>query len=135
MQRLATLVATICAAVAIVGLSACGTAASDAGEGTTTGETTLGVGEERAGSTSALAQCSDWVDGTDEEKQATVDDLYNLVNQAGADGPTPDLSDEDAFELFEKTCVQDYASTFRLYKLYLRSAAFAQIREASGVAP
>lgn len=127
MRSLATLVATIAVAVAGVALSACGSESSGEGESTSAEEPVLGVGEERAGSTSSVATCSDWLEGTDEEKQATVDDLYNQVNQSGADGPTPDLPDEEAFELFDKTCPQDYAATFRLYKLYLRSAAFAQL--------
>ena len=110
MNRLATAVATIAAAAAIAGVSACGVQSSSAEETSTAADQpVLGVGQERAGSTSALAQCSDWLEGTEEEKQATVDDLYNQVNQAGADGPTPDLTDEEAFELFERTCPQDYA--------------------------
>jgi len=129
MRRPAAAAATIAVAAAIGGLIGCGDEGSDSEE-PGTGEAALGVGDERAGSTSALAQCSDWLEGTEEEKQATVDDLYNQVNQAGADGPTPDLSDEDAFELFERTCPQEYAGSFRLYKLYLSSAAFAPLDQA-----
>jgi hypothetical protein len=89
----------------------------------------IGVGEYRAGSFAPLAQCTDWNEGTEEQKLATVDDIQGQLNQAGADGPTPDLSDDEAYALFERTCAQGYASGFRLYKLYARAAAFAPLTE------
>ena len=89
----------------------------------------IGVGEYRAGSFAPLAQCSDWNEGTEEEKLATVNDIQGQLNQAGADGPTPDLADDEAYALFERTCPRGYASGFRLYKLYARAAAFAPLAE------
>ena len=73
----------------------------------------------------SLAQCSDWNAGTAAEQQATISDIRAQVNQAGADGPTPDLSAKAATELFDRACAKDYAAGFRLYKLYLRAASFA----------
>ena len=49
------------------------------------------------------------------------------TNQAGADGPTPDLTDEAAYALFERACSRDYALGFRLYKVYLRAASFGAL--------
>lgn len=89
----------------------------------------IGVGQVRAGSFAPLAQCSDWNAGTEEEKLATVDDIQAQLNQAGADGPTPDLPDDEAYDLFERACAKNYAAGFRLYKLYARAAAFAPLTE------
>lgn len=110
-------------AVAAVALGACGNdkPSSDA-------EAT-GVGQVRAGSVASLAQCSDWNAGTEEERLATVTDIRAQLNQAGADGPTPDLPDAEAYALFERACSNDFASGFRLYKIYARAAAFAPLAE------
>ena len=111
-------------------VAACAVALVACGQMDTGTETEpIGVGEYRAGSYAPLAQCTDWTEGTEEEKLATVDDIQGQLNQAGADGPTPDLSDEEAYALFERTCAQEYASGFRLYKLYARAAAFAPLAE------
>jgi hypothetical protein len=121
MRRLAAVIAVAAIAAATGG---CGE--EDRAE--TTGYGTEGVGMVRAGSSAALAQCSDWLAATDEQKQQTVDDIYNQLNQAGADGPTPDIPDDaDAHEFFDQACANDYARGFRLYKIYARSAAFSNI--------
>ncbi len=89
----------------------------------------VGVGQERAGSVASLAQCSDWNEGTEEEKLATVTDIRAQLNQAGADGPTPSLPEQEAYDLFERACANDYAAGFRLYKVYARAAAFSSLSE------
>lgn len=84
-----------------------------------------GVGQPIAGSVAPLAQCRDWEAGDEEEKLATIADIRAQLNQPGADGPTPDLTDREAYDLFERACANDYASGFRLYKIYARGAAFS----------
>ena len=83
-----------------------------------------GVGQVRAGSVASLAQCSDWVEGSEPERIATVHDIRAQLNQAGSSGPTPDLSDQEAYDLFQRACANNFATGFRLYKLYARAAAF-----------
>ena len=90
-------------------------------------EEITGVGQERAGSVASLAQCTDWNAGTKAAKIATITDIRAQVNQAGADGQTPDLPDEEAYALFERVCANDYAAGFRLYKVYVRAAGFAPL--------
>lgn len=120
MRKIAALIAATAAAAA---LSGCG---ENASEPKSSG--TEGVGQVRAGSSAALAQCSDWVTATEEQQQQTIDDIYNQLNQAGADGPTPDYADDDeARQFFDSACSNDYARGFRLYKIYARSAAFSNI--------
>ena len=106
-----------------VAIAAFGTGGSEGSESPSVAE--MGVGQYRAGSVAALAQCEDWIGGTDEQKQVTLDDIQNQMNQAGADGPTPDLPDDEAIAILDNTCSQSYAAGFRLYKIYARSAAFA----------
>jgi len=109
-------------------LSACGdTSTGTGGEAGAKDGETLGVGQVRAGSVAALAQCSDWNEGDDAAKLATISDVRAQLNQAGADGPTPDLSDDEALDLFDRTCANGYAAGFRLYKLYARAASFASL--------
>lgn len=109
-------------AAAAVALTACGEAASG-------DEPISGVGQERAGSVAALAQCSDWNAGSEEERLATIADIQAQLNQAGADGPTPDLLNDEAYDLFERACANEFAAGFRLYKVYARGAAFSRLGE------
>ncbi len=88
-----------------------------------------GVGQPIAGSVAALSQCSDWNEGSEEERVATVTDIRAQLNQVGADGPTPDLPDEQAYDLLDRACANDFAAGFRLYKIYARGAAFSRLAE------
>ncbi len=113
-----TSVAALLAATLVV--SGCGSEASGAGEVTE-------LGPLRGGSVAALAQCSDWVGGNRDQKVATVHDIRDMVNQTGEVEPTTDINDDDAVALLDRACSNDYASGFRLYKLYTRGAAFSSI--------
>lgn len=115
------------AAVLVAAALAIGACGEGGGSGDTAEAT--GVGQVRAGSVASLAQCSDWIAGSEEERFATIADIRGQLNQAGADGPTPDLSDEDAYALFERACANDFAAGFRLYKIYARGAAFSRLAE------
>jgi hypothetical protein len=88
-----------------------------------------GVGDEYGGSVAALAQCRDWNAGTEEEKQATIADIRSSLTPQSQEESGTSLSDERAYELFERSCVEDWAQGFELYKLYARAAAFAPLAE------
>lgn len=112
----------------VLALGGCGEGASSPGEGEAPEEVS-GVGQEIAGSVAPLAQCSDWSAGTEEERLATIADIRAQLSQSGSDGPTPQLPDEEAYDLLERTCSKGYAEGFRLYKVYARAAAFAPLAE------
>ena len=114
-------------AAIVIGVAGCGNDAAEDTRETTQRPQATGVGQVRAGSVASLAQCSDWNEGDLDAKLATIHDIRAQVNQAGADGPTPDLTDDQAFDLFEDLCAQDYAAGFRLYKFYVRAAGFAPL--------
>ena len=69
--------------------------------------------------------------GHREERLATIADIRAQLNQAGADGPTPDLPDDEAYALLERACANDFAEGFSLYKVYARGAAFSLATESS----
>jgi hypothetical protein len=111
--------------LATAALGACGEdQAESAGE-------VNGVGKPIGGSVAALAQCGDWNEGTVGERRATVEDIQAQLNQAGSDGPTPDLPDDEAYDVLERACAKDFAEGFRLYKIYARAAAFSPLTESS----
>jgi hypothetical protein len=116
----------VATALALVG---CGEGATDGEAGAGATAEASGVGKPIAGSVAPLAQCSDWNEGTREERLATIADIRAQLNQAGADGPTPDLPDDEAYALLERACANDFATGFRLYKLYARGAAFSHLAE------
>jgi hypothetical protein len=73
-----------------------------------------------------LANCEDWNDASVEERIGTIDQIENFaggpVGTAGGRGAV--LSDEDAYDVMEGYCSEEFARGFRLYKLYTRAAAF-----------
>lgn len=88
-----------------------------------------GVGQVSAGSVAPLAQCRDWQTGTEEERQATIDDIRDQLNPEDSPVQTNELSDERAYEVFENGCAPHGAETVRLYLLYARAAAFEPLLE------
>lgn len=85
------------------------------------------VGEVLGGSVAQLAQCSDWVKGTEPEKLATIADIRSQVNRQDTSVEAPPLTDEEALELFDNACSETFAKGFRLYVLYARAAGFAPL--------
>lgn len=88
-----------------------------------------GVGDPVGGSVAALAQCRDWNAGTEEEKQVTIADIRSSLTPQSEEESGTSLSDESAYELFERSCAVEWAQGFKLYKLYARAAAFAPLAE------
>ena len=88
-----------------------------------------GVGDPIGGSVAALAQCRDWNAGTEEEKQATIADIRSSLTPQSSEESGTSLSDERAYELFERSCAVKWAEGFKLYKLYARAEAFAPLTE------
>jgi hypothetical protein len=126
MGRRAAIGALLIGLAALVGVAGA-TALGD--QGAPAREQPAGVGQVRAGSVASLAQCRDWNAGDEAQRRATIEDIRAHLNQSGSDGPTPDLSDEQAYGLFERACANEYAAGFRLYKLYARGAAFSRLGE------
>ena len=74
-----------------------------------------------------LADCADWRKASVRERFGTVRDIREFAG--GPVGPPPGrgavLEDDKAYKLFESYCAKDFASHFKLYKLYTRAAAFS----------
>ncbi len=85
------------------------------------------LGQVTAGSVAQLAQCSDWKDGTRAQRLATIADIRAQVNLRDGTVQIPALSDERAYRLFQSACSNDFAASFRLYKLYARATGFSYL--------
>jgi hypothetical protein len=74
-----------------------------------------------------LASCREWNRATGPQRLGTVRQLTvlsggpitGLTNARG-----PQLDDQQAYDMLERSCAPEYARAFKLYKLYGRSAAF-----------
>lgn len=87
------------------------------------------VGREMAGSVAQLADCDDWRAGSREARMATIRDIRGQhTPQRSATAASP-LSDERAYEIFEKVCAQSYAGSLRLYKMYVKAQGFSPLYE------
>jgi hypothetical protein len=83
------------------------------------------LGPVTAGSVARLAQCRDWNAGDHAAKLATVYDVRSQINLEDGVVEIPALTDDEAFELFESACSNDFAAGFRLYKIYARATGYA----------
>jgi hypothetical protein len=83
------------------------------------------LGPVTAGSVAQLADCSDWKRGTRPQRLATLADIRAHVNLLDGTVLTPALDDERGYRLLQSACGNDFASSFRLYKLYARASAFS----------
>jgi hypothetical protein len=109
------------AVLAGVALSGC------LGDGSSSEQPAAGA---RLGVPVRLADCGDWREATPRERAGTIDDIRSFAGgpagPPGGRGVT--LPDEEAYELFESYCRNDFARGFKLYKLYARAASFRSRR-------
>ncbi len=73
-----------------------------------------------------LADCSDWRTATPSQRSAVIEGVKSVVGgpTGSPAGTGPVLEDDQAYNLFERDCREDFAKRFKLYKLYARAAAF-----------
>jgi hypothetical protein len=82
------------------------------------------LGEMRAGSVASLVDCDDWSGGSVERQRATVIDIREQLTAGGSIDGAPSLTDQQAFDTFERACAEDFTGAFRLYKVYYQANAF-----------
>ena len=112
--RLALLIA--CIAALAVG---CG----DSDDASDSGSSALGSPEVQT--TARETDCTDWNDATVEERQIIVESIAEFEGGAPTGTAGRALPDDQAYEVFQRFCEKDYASAFKLYKIYVRAAAFS----------
>ncbi len=126
-SRLTHLIASAAAAALALAGAGCGSDDAKTPTGVIDISGTDRVGQEIAGSVAPLAQCRDWVKGTREQKLATIADIRSQQNPGDPGIEAPPLTDEEAMGVFNGACSEDFASGFRLYKLYAHAAGFAPL--------
>jgi hypothetical protein len=111
-------VAVVLACLAAAPAAGCG----DSEESGDQGSSALGSPEVQI--TARETDCTDWNAATVEEQQVIVESIAEFEGGAptGTEGRT--LPNDEAYGLFQRFCENDYASAFKLYKLYVRGAAF-----------
>jgi hypothetical protein len=87
------------------------------------------LGHESAGASVQFADCGDWRNGTHAERLATIEQLRGHLTPGRSETAASPLSDQRAYEVFDRACAPEYASSFRLYKLYVRAQGFAPLSE------
>jgi hypothetical protein len=77
-----------------------------------------------------LVDCRDWKRADVRERYGTVAELRRFASGPSGSpaGRGRALEDDKAYQLFESYCANDFASHFKLYKLYTRAAAFSRQR-------
>ena len=77
-----------------------------------------------------LADCDDWQQASVDERLATIEQIKSFLGGpvSGTESTGDVLDDEEAYDLFQNYCANEYARGFKLYKLYARAAAFSGLR-------
>jgi hypothetical protein len=121
----------------LIALAGCGsddggsTAARDAQpDGVVDVSGTEPVGQMVAGSVAAMVTCRDWKGANDEERLATIDDIRRQLAPQDSGIELPQLTDEEAAEVFDNACETEASGGFRLYKLYAQAAGFVTLKRA-----
>jgi hypothetical protein len=108
--------AAAAAALLAIGIAGCGGDDRPAGSGGPTLDDPI-----------ELADCTDWEEGSVEERLGTIRQIRAFISTPvpGTGGRGVTLDDDRAYELFEEACSHSVAQGFTLYKLYVRAAAFS----------
>jgi hypothetical protein len=88
------------------------------------------VGQMVAGSVAALVTCRDWEDADGDERLATIADIREQLAPQDSGITLPQLTDEEAAEVFDNSCKIESSGGFRLYKLYAQAAGFVTLNRA-----
>ena len=95
----------------------------DSDDASDSGSSALGSPEVQT--TAREADCTDWNDATVEERQIIVESIAKFEGGAPTGTAGRTLPNDQAYEVFQRFCEKDYAAAFKLYKIYVRAAAFA----------
>ena len=83
-----------------------------------------------AGSVAALVTCRDWKGADEKERLATIADIRKQLAPQDSGIKLPELTDEEAAEVFDNSCEIESSGGFRLYKLYAQAAGFVTLKRA-----
>jgi hypothetical protein len=113
-RQLAVVVACLAAALA----AGCGDSEDSGDQGSSA------LGSPQVQTTARETDCTDWNAASVEEQQVIVESIAEFEGGAPTGTPGRTLPDDEAYALFQRFCDHEYASAFKLYKLYVRGAAF-----------
>lgn len=127
---------TVLMLAAAVALPACGGTDHDgvAGRDRDAPVDIRGVGLMSGNSTAQFANCRDWRGGSMKRRYATIEDIRGQLTPQSSESAESDLSDEDAYRIFQRVCANDFSDELRLYKLYAHAQGFAPLTTAAGEA-
>jgi hypothetical protein len=93
-----------------------------------------GVGLVRGNSTAQFANCRDWRRGSLRRRYATIEDIRGQLTPQSSESAASDLSDKEAYRVFQRVCDNSFSDELRLYKLYAHAQAFAPLTTGAGEA-
>lgn len=119
--------------VALAAVTGCGGDDTEGSRAQTPAATTTAVAQPvditRAGSVAQLADCAYWKTATREQRYATIADIRDQHTPQQSTTAASPLSDDRAYEIFQRACGANPAGALRLYKLYVRVQGFAPLTE------
>lgn len=112
-------------------LAVCAAAVLAAGCGGETGDapppSASRSGPAGLSTTARVADCDDWNQASVDERLRTIESIAEYEGGPTTGGSGSTLPEDRAYEVFENYCQADFASGFKLYKLYVRAAGFQSL--------
>lgn len=89
------------------------------------GNPRIGAGGDLSGA--AQADCEQWRAASFRQRQAAIEQLGTIASRGNRAGrPGAKLEPDEAYEILDRQCKQDFAARFRLYKLYNAALAIGK---------
>jgi len=67
-------------------------------------------------------------------RYATIKDIRGQLTPQSSESAASDLSDDEAYRIFQRVCASGFSDELRLYKLYAHAQAFAPLTTDAGEA-
>ena len=84
------------------------------------------VGSPGVETTARESDCLDWNEATVEERQVIVDSISRFESGGPSGTLGRHMPDDTAYEVFDRFCEREGSGALKLYKVYVRAAAFTK---------
>lgn len=84
------------------------------------------VGSPGVETTARESDCLDWTEATVEEQQVIVDSISEFEGGGPSGTLGRHMPDDVAYDVFGRFCEREGAGALKLYKIYVRAAAFTE---------
>ena len=76
------------------------------------------------------SDCEDWRAASPEQRLEIIAGVRSYAGSRIPEGRPAELSEEETYAFFQRSCARPFARKFKLYDTYVRAAAFGRLSDA-----